>query len=161
MATTTFDISRANQNQGLVDRILRVLIGFSMLGGGAAYVSVGEGFASFATLEPSVLMLMLASVYPILTGAIGWDPVYHLLGIRTCSDSGKNACGTLPFQVAAVLGKEPKYCEPNDQHSLEGCHDNPEPLPKHNLWKVEQSPMLSPSDADMDRFAAREKRLKL
>ncbi len=161
MATKAFDISRANQNQGLADRVLRVLIGFAMLGGGAAYVSMGEGFASFAGIAPSVLVLMSASVYPILTGTIGWDPIYHLLGIRTCSDSGRNACGTLPYQIEAALGKEPKYCEPNDQHSLEGCHDNPEPLPKHALWRVDQSPMLSPTDADMDRFAVREKRLKL
>ncbi len=160
MAIKAFDISSANQNQGLVDRVLRVLIGFSMLGGGAAYVTMGEGFASFASIEPSVLVLMTLSFYPLLTGIIGWDPVYHLAGFRTCSDSGKNACGTFPYQVKAALGNEPKHCEPNDQHSLEGCHDDPEPLPKHKLWKVDQNPMLYPSDADMDKFATREKTLK-
>ncbi len=161
MVTRTFDISRANQNLGLVDRILRVVIGFGMLLGGAAYVMMGEGFSSFAAVEPSVLVLMLASVYPTLTGILGMDPIYLLLGIRSCSDNGRNECGTLPYQIKAAMGTAPENCNPNDQHSLEGCHEDPEPLPKHKLWQVEQNPMLSPSDADMDKFAAREKRLNL
>ncbi len=161
MVTKTSDISRANQNLGLADRILRIAIGFAMLGGGAFYVSMAGDVASFAAVEPSVLVLMLVSVYPILTAILGMDPVYRLSGIRSCSDSGRNACGTLPYQIKAAMGTAPVHCEPNDQHSLEGCHDDPEPLPKHKLWSIEQDPMLSPSDAEVEKFAAREKRLNL
>ncbi len=160
MNTRTMDVSRANQNMGLTDRILRVVIGFAILGGGSAYVMTGGGLFTSA-IETAVLVLMLVSIYPILTGILGVCPIYSLMGVRTCSTSGKNACGTFPYQVKAATGNAPEHCEPNDQHSLEGCHDDSEPLPKHEHWRVEQTPMLSPSEDDMEKFAAREKRLNL
>lgn len=156
MVTRIFDITRANQNLGLADRAIRVVIGFAMLGGGAAYVTMGAGVFS-----PTVLMIMVASLYPLFTAIIGVDLLYLFMGNRSCGNDGRNACGTFPYQVKSWMGTVPVYSESADQHSLEGRHDDPAPLPKHALWRVEQDPMLYPSDADMAEFSAREKLLNL
>jgi len=57
------------QNEGKIDRILRVLF--------------GVGFLSLAFVGPQTPWAFLGLV-PITTGLLGWCPVYTLLGISTC-----------------------------------------------------------------------------
>jgi hypothetical protein len=64
---------------------------------------------------------MLLSVYPGMTGMLGWDPFYALVGIKTCDLSERNQCGTLPFQIDAALGHHPIPDKDYD-HSLGGSH---------------------------------------
>jgi hypothetical protein len=56
-------------NEGTVDRILRVLVGIIIL--------------SLAFLGPKTPWAYLGIV-PLLTGAIGFCPLYAILGINTC-----------------------------------------------------------------------------
>ncbi len=56
-------------NEGRVDRVLRIVAGLVLIGL-AATGKVGPwGYVG---------------VVPVLTGAIGWCPLYTVLGINTC-----------------------------------------------------------------------------
>jgi hypothetical protein len=57
-------------NEGTLDRALRVIAGLALIGL-AATGSVG--------------LWGYVGVVPLLTGALGWCPVYTALGINTCS----------------------------------------------------------------------------
>jgi len=103
------------QNIGLTDRITRFIVGGTMLGIGAFYQ---------LTIGPNIfdVGLMLLSIYPLMTTLLGWDPVYQMLGARSCNaEGGPNACGTLPYEIDAALGNEPESEKPYD-HSLAGSH---------------------------------------
>jgi hypothetical protein len=57
-------------NEGTVDRVLRIVAGLALIGL-AATGNVGAwGYIG---------------VVPLLTGAIGWCPLYTVLGIKTCA----------------------------------------------------------------------------
>ncbi|MCB0355506.1 MAG: DUF2892 domain-containing protein [Bdellovibrionales bacterium] len=57
------------KNEGNIDRILRVIAGLGIL--------------SLAFIGPQTPWGFIGIV-PILTGALGWCPLYTLLGINTC-----------------------------------------------------------------------------
>ncbi len=57
-------------NEGTLDRGIRVLLGFALL----ALVFVGPK-----------TWLGLVGVVPLLTGLVGFCPLYRLLGVRTSS----------------------------------------------------------------------------
>jgi hypothetical protein len=44
------------------------------------------------------------STYPILTGVLGWDPLYQMFKVKTCGTSKRNACGTFPYQIMSAIG---------------------------------------------------------
>jgi len=56
-------------NEGTLDRGLRVLVGLGVL--------------ALAFVGPKTPLGYLGLV-PLLTGAIGWCPLYTILGINTC-----------------------------------------------------------------------------
>lgn len=56
-------------NEGAIDRILRVI--------------VGAGLLSLAFIGPETPLAYLGLV-PLLTGLVGWCPLYALLGLNTC-----------------------------------------------------------------------------
>jgi len=101
------------QNIGWLDRVLRILLGATMLAYPAFLILTGE-----AVQSAWMLYSMLLSVYPWLTGIIGFDPIYEQFVVRTCDTSDRNPCGTFPFEIDAALGHHPK---PNSdvEHSLE------------------------------------------
>lgn len=59
-------------NEGTVDRLLRVVAGLALI-----------GLAATGTVGPWGYL----GVVPLLTGAIGWCPLYTVLGIKTCRTS--------------------------------------------------------------------------
>ncbi len=59
-------------NEGAVDRILRVLVGIAIL--------------SLAFVGPRTPWAYLGIV-PLLTGIVGFCPLYAILGINTCGGS--------------------------------------------------------------------------
>ena len=59
-------------NEGTVDRLLRVVAGLALI-----------GLAATGTVG----MWGYLGVVPLLTGAIGWCPLYTVLGINTCRTS--------------------------------------------------------------------------
>ena len=57
-------------NEGMIDRVLRIL--------------VGAGVLSLAFIGPKTPWAYLGLV-PLLTGLVGYCPLYTVLGIRTCA----------------------------------------------------------------------------
>ncbi len=56
-------------NEGAIDRIVRVI--------------VGAGLLSLAFIGPETPWAYLGLV-PLLTGLVGWCPLYAVLGFNTC-----------------------------------------------------------------------------
>ncbi len=56
-------------NEGMVDRVLRVVAGVALL--------------SLTVLGPKT-MWGLVGIIPLVTGALGSCPIYTLLGLNTC-----------------------------------------------------------------------------
>ena len=59
------------KNVGSIDAIVRILIGLAII-----------GFAF--TLEGPMRWIGLAAIIPFATAAVGFCPLYTLLGINTC-----------------------------------------------------------------------------
>ena len=57
-------------NEGTLDRAIRVVVGMAIL--------------SLAVIGPHTLWGAVGGV-PVLTGIIGFCPLYRILGIRTCA----------------------------------------------------------------------------
>ena len=104
------------QNIGLIDRVFRVVLAAILIGGPAYHLYVFD--VQFA-LPHGILMLL--SVYPALTGILGWEPFYQVADTKSCGDTERNQCGTLPYQVDAALGHHPIPDDDSD-HSLVGSH---------------------------------------
>lgn len=105
------------ENIGLVDRIVR------SVGGGALMILGIVSILETGHTNMSAAAILLA-VYPLMTAMIGWDPIYQLFGARTCNpQSGRNQCGTMPYEVDAALGHNPIPDEGYEyDHSLIGSH---------------------------------------
>ena len=58
------------KNVGLIDRVLRVIVGLGLL--------------SLCVIGPKTLWGLVGLV-PLLTAFVGFCPAYRLVGIRTCS----------------------------------------------------------------------------
>lgn len=56
-------------NEGTIDRVLRVL--------------AGAGILSLAFIGPQTPWAYLGAI-PLITGLVGWCPVYALFGLNTC-----------------------------------------------------------------------------
>lgn len=107
---------RVLQNEGWFDRVLRITIGGTMILG-TAYL-LEYDFTPRLTWEYYVMLLGIA---PVITGFVGWCPIYKLLGIRTCGGGGRNPCGSLPFEIDAALGHHP-IPDSDVERSLERSH---------------------------------------
>lgn len=62
------------KNEGGIDRVLRIIVGLAILGGGAYTWKTTGAFNYWA----------LIGIVPLFTGLIGWCPAYTLLDIKTC-----------------------------------------------------------------------------
>ena len=58
-----------SRNEGTVDRALRIVVGLVLIA---------------LTLNGTIGVWGWIGVVPVLTGAIGWCPLYTVLGIKTC-----------------------------------------------------------------------------
>lgn len=58
-------------NEGTADRVIRTLVGLALL----SLIALVEGPARW---------LGLVGLVPLLTGLLGYCPVYSLLGLSTC-----------------------------------------------------------------------------
>lgn len=61
------------RNVGLADRIARVVLGIGLLTVGLGVVGGTAG-----------TVIAAASIVPFATAAVGWCPLYTILGVRTC-----------------------------------------------------------------------------
>lgn len=62
-------------NTGLIDRFVRVALGIALIAFGAGYIYPGTGWNWIGWFG----MILLIS------GTIGWCPLYALLGVSTCT----------------------------------------------------------------------------
>ncbi len=62
-------------NEGVLDRTLRVILGLAIL--------------SLTVVGPKTLWGLIG-IAPVLTGAIGFCPLYTLIGVTTCSKEQKS-----------------------------------------------------------------------
>jgi hypothetical protein len=86
---------------------------------------------------------------------MGWDPLYALLHVRTCSDTGRHQSGSMPYQIVTMFGHTPKYTESDRERSLGSTHEEPEEHPHHKVWRVDQEPAIYPDDKAWHRFFTR------
>ena len=150
---TSTEKAHPTQNLALIDRVLRLLIGAALIGGAYYYSAFDDVAARIWDVWGSISTMI--SVYPILTGALGWDPFYALFHVRSCGDSGRNQCGTLPYQVEAMFGRAPKYTESETERSVGSTHNQPVENPHHKVWRVDEEPMLYPDDKAWHRYFMR------
>ena len=155
--TTLAEKSHVTQNMGFMDRAVRLFIGVIIMGFAYFIGMSGVTGANLGSHEWNVWgsYAMVIALYPILTGMLGWEPLYAMFGVRGCDDAGRNQCGTLPYQFKALIGHSPKYCESDAEHSLEACHDEPEDHPHHKVWRVDEEPMLYPDDRAWHKYFVR------
>lgn len=59
-------------NEGNLDRILRIVVGLALIAG---FFLNGGGTWSW---------LYLIGIVPLVTGLVGWCPLYRVFGISTC-----------------------------------------------------------------------------
>lgn len=85
----------ALQNIGIIDRVTRVIVGGAMVGAWFVYpiASVSMWFA----------LLPLLGVFPLITGMLGWCPVYGMLRTKSCGSDDRNSCGTFPDQLDHLI----------------------------------------------------------
>jgi hypothetical protein len=65
-------------NEGTLDRAIRVILGLSLL--------------SLTVAGPHTL-LGLVGIVPVLTGIVGFCPLYRLIGVSTCPARGAASRG--------------------------------------------------------------------
>lgn len=145
---------RPIENIGLIDRLVRFLIG----GGALVYFVFYTEMQHPIMMVASQVLVAGVCVYLMITAMLGWEPLYAVFRVKSCSITGRNQCGTIPYQFKALIGHAPKYCESDSEHSLEACHDEPQERPHHKLWKVDQEPMLYPDDATLDAYVRSQER---
>ena len=75
---TVVEKLRPAQNMGLADRLVRFLIGSSIM----AYFVLFQGMSDPAFTLGWQVTAVLLSGYPILTAMIGVDPFYSVLGVK-------------------------------------------------------------------------------
>jgi sulfite exporter TauE/SafE len=61
-------------NVGMIDRALRVVAGIALIAFALGYIFPGTGWNWVGWI----------GVVPILTGTLGWCPLYTVLGLSTC-----------------------------------------------------------------------------
>jgi hypothetical protein len=109
------------QNISLVDRMMRAAATALLLAVPAIYIVNYDGAYQW---WHGVMWLL--SIYFGLTALCGCDPFYRAADYKTCDGSGKNQCGTLPYQVDAALGNKP-VPEKDFDHSLSGSRHPGQP----------------------------------
>lgn len=151
MNTTPAEKTQPIQNMGIVDRTIRFVLGSGLIGTVVLYYDMEHPMLNIY----GQIALVVVALYPLWTCNVGWDPVYALFGLRSGNDTGRNQCGTLPYQVKAAAGKAPKYCDIYDERSLEACHEEPQGRPLHPHWQVDREPIMYPDRETLDEYFRR------
>jgi hypothetical protein len=60
-------------NEGTIDRVLRIVVGAALILWFFLDSATGVGH-----------WIKLVGIVPLLTGALGWCPIYSMLGVSTC-----------------------------------------------------------------------------
>ena len=101
------------QNLGWLDRVLRFVVGAVLLAFPCFMIASGVSEVTWYLVGA-----MLLAVYPLLTSVIGIDQIYNFFQVKSCGGSGRNQCGTFPYEIDAALGNNP-IPDSDIEHSLE------------------------------------------
>jgi len=59
-------------NEGTLDRALRIILGLALI------------VAFFFNRDGAYSWLYWLGIIPLVTGLVGWCPIYRIVGIKTC-----------------------------------------------------------------------------
>lgn len=103
---------RLPRNVGLVDRIVRALIGMGLM---VSFYATSSSTATGANDTLGALsLLILAGVYPFLTALLAYDPIYQSFGIRTAPKEPSQEA-----QLDQALRQEPDVFKAKPESSSE------------------------------------------
>ena len=88
-------------NIGFIDRSLRFVIGGVLLGS-MFYLSPAATISIFGSEMMLMKLLPIVGIYPLLTAWFGWDPVYHVARIKSCTSIKGDVCADIVDQVKAA-----------------------------------------------------------
>ena len=88
------------QNISAIDRSVRIVVGAALIGTWL--------FADIHAMSLLLALLPLIGALLVLSGILGWCPVYALFGTKSCGADNHNPCGTLPFQIRELLKPKSK-----------------------------------------------------
>jgi hypothetical protein len=106
------------ENLGWLDRTIRIAVGAALILIPCYFLITGH------LMSPWYAFSMLFAVYPLMTGILGCDWIYNVIGVKSCGTSERNQCGTFPFEIDAALGRKPVPHSDID-HSLLNSHHEP------------------------------------
>lgn len=113
VARTRFrDRIPVQENMGLTDRMAR------FVAGGLLTVPVIYAASQLNGITWE-FYTSVAACYLLLTAMLGWDPIYSMMGRKTCDVSANNRCGSLPYEMKVARG------EPNvedEAYKTKGMH---------------------------------------
>ncbi|NOZ53272.1 MAG: DUF2892 domain-containing protein [Gammaproteobacteria bacterium] len=91
----TLQSPNALQNIGAIDRMARIIIGITLIGVFFIF--------NVSPLTLWLAILPLIGILPLISGILGWCPVYALFHTKSCGMDEHNACGTLPYQLQRLF----------------------------------------------------------
>lgn len=91
------------ENLGVIDRTLRLIIGFSLIV--PLIVTINALSPALMSGLPFALVTMF---YLLLTSMMGWDPFYALISKKSCGGSRWNPCGSYSHQLRTLFNLEAK-----------------------------------------------------
>lgn len=75
-------MSDVYQNLSWLDKFIRVLSGIVVIVATIINISLYDVIGTGVTWHTYAVLL---SIYPLITGILGWDPCYWILRVKTCS----------------------------------------------------------------------------
>jgi hypothetical protein len=88
-------------NVGTIDRAIRFVIGGVLIG--SVFFVNPASILTFQGLDIALYKLLpLIGIYPALTAWLGWDPVYNIFNIRSCTGLKSDVCDDIVEQTKAV-----------------------------------------------------------
>ena len=99
------------ENMGVIDRSMRVLAGSLLT------VPI---IVAMANVDPIgwQLYATLFAFYLLLTGMMGWDPLYATFHGHTCGASERSRCGSFTYEMKAAMGRHPDHDPGYETHAL-------------------------------------------
>lgn len=89
------------ENMGVIDRSVRVFVGCLLI------IPLVFNINNISPILLDGMTYAIVGVfYLMLTGMLGWDPIYKLFDAKTCSISKRNPCGSYMYQLRALLGRQ-------------------------------------------------------
>lgn len=87
----------ALQNIGAIDRTARIIFGIALIS--VCFI------VEISSANIWLMVFPLIGIIPLMSGIMGWCPIYAMFHTKSCGLDSHNACGTLPFQIQKLFDK--------------------------------------------------------